>query len=184
MIPREFTNNLGTPLNEGLDFVHNTLVGCGIREHVKIIASGKIIDAFSMIKKFALGADLLNSARGMMFAVGCIQALRCHANDCPTGVATQDEKLYKLLDVESKAERVERFHRKTMHEMAFLLGSSGFSCIEHLKKEHIKRRVGHGEVVSYAKLYPEVKSHSIMNGGFDPELKLIWDRATSKEFTL
>ena len=182
--PREFTNNLGTPLNEGLDFVHNTLVGCGLRSHIKIIASGKIIDAFSMITKLALGADILNSARGMMMAVGCIQALRCHLNDCPTGVATQDETLYKLLDVDSKAERVERYHRKTIHEMAFLLGSSGFENIHSLKKEHIKRRIGPGDVVSYAKLYPEVESCSILNGGFNPELQVIWDRATAEEFTL
>ena len=118
--PREFTNFLGTPLNDGLNFVHNTLVGCGIRDKIKVIASGKVIDSFGMVTKFALGADMCNSARGMMFSIGCIQALRCNSNDCPAGVATQNPKLYSLLDVESKGQRVANFHKKTMEELGHL----------------------------------------------------------------
>lgn len=182
--PREFSNNLGTPLHDGLNFVHNTLVGCGIREKTKLIASGKVIDAYSMTSKFALGADILNSARGMMFAIGCIQALRCHTNDCPTGVATQREELYKLLDVPSKGERVARYHQKMMKELAHFLGASGFKDIMSVKKEHIKRRTGHGTIESYEEIYPSLAPNTIIDGKLDTHHQEIWDRASAEEFTL
>lgn len=182
--PREFTNSLGTPLNDGLNFVHNTLIGCGMRDKLRIIASGKVIDAFSMVSKFALGADMVNSARGMMFAIGCIQALRCHTNECPTGVATQRPELYKLLDVPSKGERVARYHKKTMTEMAYFLGASGFKDIISVKKDHIKRRTGHGKIESYEDIYPSIAPNAIIDGKYDDHHQAIWDRATAEEFTL
>lgn len=182
--PREFANYLGTPLNDGLDFVHNTLVACGIRDKTKIIASGKIIDAFSMIIKFALGADMCNSARGMMFAIGCIQALRCNSNDCPAGVATQDPNLYELLDIPSKSDRVASFHQKTIKEFEHLMGASGFKSIPELKKEHIKRRIGPGQIMNYEELFPSLRPNSMREGDFIKNWKLIWDRASAEEFTL
>ncbi|MFE1634754.1 glutamate synthase-related protein, partial [Acinetobacter baumannii] len=97
--PIEFSDYIGTPLREGLRFVHNTLVGAGLRDQVKIGASGKIISAFDIASTFALGADWVNSARGFMFAVGCIQAQSCHTNQCPVGVATQDKDRQKALHV-------------------------------------------------------------------------------------
>ena len=182
--PREFTNFLGTPLNDGLNFVHNTLVGCGIRDKIKVIASGKVIDSFGMVTKFALGADMCNSARGMMFSIGCIQALRCNSNDCPAGVATQNPKLYSLLDVESKGQRVANFHKKTMEELGHLLGASGFSDISLLKKEHIKRRIGPGQILNYEELYPKIAPNSIIEGDFIDNWKKIWDQARPDMFTL
>lgn len=109
--PIEFSDYIGTPLREGLRFVHNTLVGAGLRDQVKIGASGKIISAFDIASTFALGADWVNSARGFMFAVGCIQAQSCHTNQCPVGVATQDKDRQKALHVPTKAERVFNFHK-------------------------------------------------------------------------
>lgn len=180
--PREFSNFLGTPLYDGLNFAHNALVAAGIRDKTKIIASGKVIDAFSMVTKFALGADICNSARGMMFAVGCIQALRCNSNDCPTGVATQNPQLYKLVDVPSKGERVANYHRKTLHELAHLLGASGFKSIREIKKEHIKRRIGPGQVMNYAELYPRFAPNSLIDGSYDGYWKPIWDKARASTF--
>ena len=182
--PREFTNSLGTPLNDGLNFVNNTLIGCGLRSKIKIIASGKIVDAFDMVRKFALGADICNSARGMMFAVGCIQALRCNSNDCPAGVATQDPALYKLVDVPSKAERVARYHRSTMSELHHLCSAAGVTTIKCLKKTHIRRRIGPGEISSYRKIYPNFEENSLILGSGSERFQKLWDKTSGDSFRI
>src|SRR5436190_948250 len=112
--PMEFSDSVGTPLNEGLSFVHNALVGAGIRDRIRIIASGKVNTGFQIATKIALGADMCNAARAMMFAIGCIQALRCNSNHCPTGVATQNPSLVEGLHVGDKSQRVFRYHRETV----------------------------------------------------------------------
>lgn len=180
--PREFSNSLGTPLNDALNFVNNTLVGCNIRDKIIIIASGKIVDAFDMVRKFALGADVCNSARGMMFAVGCIQALRCNTNDCPAGVATQDPRLYKLVDVPSKAKRVARYHKATMEELHHLCSAAGVTTIKCLSKKHIRRRIGPGEISSYLKIYPNYETNSLINGSADPRFQKLWDSVHYETF--
>jgi len=113
--PPEFSNSIGTPLVEGLSFVHQILIGAGIRHHTKIICSGKVISGFSVVRNLALGADLCNSARGMLFALGCVQALKCNTNRCPTGITTQDPELMKGLDVNSKSYRVFNYQKDTVH---------------------------------------------------------------------
>ena len=112
--PLEFSDHMGMPLKEGLRLVHNTLVGIGMRDHVKLGASGKIINSFDIARALALGADWCNSARGFMFALGCIQAQTCHTGNCPTGVTTQDPQRQLALVVPSKAERVKNFHHHTL----------------------------------------------------------------------
>ena len=104
---------MGTPLREGLTLVNNVLRGAGCRDQIKIIASGKVSSGFSIVRNLALGADLCNSARAMMFALGCVQALKCNTNRCPTGITTQDKELMTGLDVESKSVRVYNYHSKT-----------------------------------------------------------------------
>jgi len=180
--PREFSNSLGTPLNDGLNFVNNTLIGCGLRDKIRLIAAGKIIDAFDMVRKFALGADICNAARGMMFAVGCIQALRCNTNDCPAGVATQDPKLYKLVDVESKAKRVSRYHMATMKELHHLCSAAGVTTIKCLSKRNIRRRIGPGEISSYLKIYPDYEQNSLIDGTADPRFQALWDKIGYESF--
>lgn len=180
--PREFSNFLGTPLYDGLNFVHNALVAAGIRDRIRLIASGKVTDAFSMVTKFALGADICNSARGMMFAVGCIQALRCNSNDCPTGVATQNPELYELVDVPSKGERVAGYHKRTIKELAHLLGASGIDNVREIKKVHIKRRIGPGQVMNYAELYPKLEPNSLVDESYQGAWRTIWDRAAAETF--
>ena len=110
--PLEFTNHVGSPLIEGLIFVHNALVGFNLRDHIKILSSGKITTGFSMVKRLSLGADICYSARGMMMALGCIQALKCNTNHCPVGVATQDPALMTGLVVTDKKQRVANLPRR------------------------------------------------------------------------
>lgn len=167
--PREFTNHMGTPLNDGLNFVNNALLGFGIRDKVTLIAAGKVIDGFSMVTKFALGADICNSSRGMMMALGCIQALRCNSNQCPTGIATQDPELYKLLDVEDKSKRVASYHRRTMTHVTELINSIGVSRVEDISKSLVKRRMDVGKIASYDELFESVPKGAFLNPATIPE---------------
>ena len=123
--PLEFADGVGMPLEPGLIFVNKTLVRFGIRDKIRIISSGKIISGYSILRTVALGADICNSARGFMFSLGCIQALRCNNNECPTGVATQNKMLMKGLVVTDKAERVFHFHKNTLHSANELLAAAG-----------------------------------------------------------
>ncbi len=180
--PREFSNHIGSPLMDGLNFVHNTLIGTGIRDKMKIIATGKVIDGFSLISKFALGADICCSARGMMFSLGCIQALECNSNKCPTGIATQKKSLYSLLDIESKSERVKRFQTATLKQAKDMLSAMGISSFKEIEKTHIIRRVDVAKCLSYAELYPTLNKDDLINGSVDKVTKDRWERSSEKTF--
>ena len=153
--PVEFSNSLGIPLREGLAHVDVTLKELGIRQHVKLIASGKIISSFHMARVFALGADVCNSARAMMLAVGCIQALECNKDTCPVGVATQNKQLMKGLDVPSKADRVANYHKNTIHSFVELIAAAGLSSHDDITRDHIIHRRGPNDLVNYSELYKE-----------------------------
>jgi glutamate synthase domain-containing protein 2 len=151
--PLEFSNSLGMPARDAWTFVHNALTGFGLRERVRIIAAGKILTGFHMIRALALGADICVSARGMMLALGCIQALRCNSNACPTGIATQNPAMMHGLDVDDKSERVARFHERTVHGFLEMLSAMGLRHPRNLRPAHIFRRVGDLEVRSFNNLY-------------------------------
>ena len=180
--PVEFSNTMGTPLLEALNFVNNTLVGLSIRDKIRIIASGKVIDGFSLLNKVALGADLCNSARGMMFSIGCIQSLRCNTNSCPTGVATTDPKLYKLLDVESKAMRAKNFHNKTIEMALDLLKATGHESF-NLSREKFVRRIHDGSTKNYADLYAQYNDGDILNSLIDQRSLNIWQESSAHSFS-
>lgn len=180
--PREFSNHIGSPLSDGLNFVHNTLIGCGIRDQIKIIASGKVMDGFSLISKFALGADICSSARGMMFSIGCIQALVCNTNNCPTGIATQKKHLYSLLDVESKSKRTARFQKATLDQSVHMVSAMGLKDFSEISKNHIVRRVDVAKCLSYEVLYPTLKDKDLLNGNVSEVTLNRWNRASSKTF--
>ena len=144
--PVEFSDHVGMPLRDALLFVHNALVGAGLRDSIRIGASGKIVSAFDMAYMFAIGADWINSARGFMFSLGCIQAQSCHTNRCPTGIATQDPARQRAVVVPEKSERVARFHRNTLHALAELLASSGLSHPSEIGPDHLSTRKGSGEI--------------------------------------
>jgi glutamate synthase domain-containing protein 2 len=144
--PLEFTDHVGTPLQEGLLLVHNTLVGLGLRDRIKIGASGKIISAFDIARAMALGADWCNSARGFMFALGCIQAQHCHTGECPTGVTTQDPHRQQALVVPDKATRVRQYHHSTLHALKELVQAAGLQHPSDITPAHIVRRVDGDQV--------------------------------------
>jgi glutamate synthase domain-containing protein 2 len=155
--PVEFSNSMGMPLRDGLAFVHDTLRGYNLREDIKLIASGRIISSFHMLRAMALGADLVNSARAMMLAIGCIQALKCNQNTCPAGVATQNRMLMKGLEPMNKAERVANYHSETMKAFYELLGAAGMRSPSEIRRKHIHRRISLSEVRTYEDLYPSVE---------------------------
>ncbi|MBQ0959874.1 FMN-binding glutamate synthase family protein [Ideonella sp. 4Y11] len=144
--PLEFTDHVGTPLQEGLLLVHNTLVGLGLRERIRLGASGKIVSAFDIARAMALGADFCNSARGFMFALGCIQAQTCHSGECPTGVTTQDPWRQRALVVPDKTERVAQFHANTLHALKELVQAAGLRHPGEIRASHIVRRVDGDQV--------------------------------------
>lgn len=151
--PVEFMDNVGMPLLDGFLLVHNTLVGAGVRDKIKIGVSGKIISAFDIARMLALGADWCNSARGFMFAVGCIQSRACHTNKCPTGVATQDPYRQRALHIPDKAQRVYNFHKNTLKSLAAIVGAVGLKHPKDLQAYHIARRLENGQIKLLSKFY-------------------------------
>jgi glutamate synthase domain-containing protein 2 len=160
--PQEFSNYVGAPLLDGLDFVHNVLTGLDIRKHIKILASGKITSGFHVIRAMALGADACYSARAMMMAVGCIQALLCNTNRCPVGVATQDPRLTVGLVVDDKKTRVANFHKSTVESVVELLGASGLDKRENITRSHIYRRISLQSMLTYEEIFPSYEVGSFL----------------------
>ena len=181
--PIEFVDHVGTPLREGLRLVHNTLVGIGLREKIKLGASGKVISAFDMARIMALGADWCNSARGFMFAVGCIQAQACHTGNCPTGVTTQDPKRQEGLVVGDKSIRVANFHENTLKALAELLGAAGLTHPGELRPHHIARRISGSEVRVLSALFPDLEKGELLEGKFRQTIfRVGWPMAQAESF--
>lgn len=151
--PLEYEDHVGLPLTDGLMIVHNALVGAGLRDNIRIGASGKVATGNDIIKRLIQGADYTNSARSMMMAAGCIQSQRCHTNHCPVGVATQDPHRARALDVDDKSERVYRYQKSTVAQAMRMMGSMGVSDPSMLNPQMLRRRVSHTEQRSYAELY-------------------------------
>lgn len=170
--PPEFSNYVGGPLLDSLDFVENILNGLDIRQHIKILASGKITSAFHMARAIALGADACYQARGMKMALGCIQALLCNTNKCPTGITTQDPKLTRGLVVEDKKTRVANYHETTLKNFAELLGATGVTETRNLKRSHIYRRISFNNMITYEELFPSIIVGSMRNGDIPEKYKL------------
>ncbi|MBU8873730.1 FMN-binding glutamate synthase family protein [Reyranella sp. MMS21-HV4-11] len=180
--PMEFLDHVGKPMRQGLHIVHNAMVGIGARHRIKIGVAGKIITAFDIIRAMALGADWCNSARGFMFAVGCIQSQSCHTDRCPTGVATQDPTRQRALVVPDKMERVVNFHRATLHELAELTAAAGLDHPTDFKPVHISRRVSSSEVKTFADLFPALEEGELVSGTSNPRWRKAWDMAHANSF--
>jgi glutamate synthase domain-containing protein 2 len=166
--PPEFSNSVGMPLLDALDFVDNSLRGFGIRHEMKLEASGKILTGFHMLRAMALGADTCSSARAMMMAVGCIQALECNTNTCPTGVATQDPRFTRGLVVDDKKTRVANFHKNTVESFVELMGASGIDHPDKINRTHVYRRVFMNLVKTYEEIYPTIPEGCLLDGGDIP----------------
>ena len=152
--PVEFSNSMGMPLRDGLVFVHDTLITMGLRKDIRLIAAGKIFTGFHLARALAIGADVCASARGMMLALGCIQALECNQNTCPVGVATQDKRLIRGLDITDKSVRVYNFHRETVKSVVELTAAAGLDAPQHLSRKDINRRVTTMKTMDYEEIYP------------------------------
>ena len=178
--PIEFTNSVGTPLREALHFAHSTLVGFGLKEDIKIIASGKAFTSFHVLRLLALGADLVNSARGMMFSLGCIQSRNCHNDTCPTGVATQNPQRYKQLDIEDKSQRVARYQGSVINHLMQLVSAIGLDCPSKIKPEDLMRRTSTTEIKSYADIFPTLEKNCLLKESTVPSgLLKDWHRASA-----
>lgn len=181
--PLEFSNHIGVPLREGLMFVHNTLVGVNLRDKIRIGASGKLISAFDIASTMAIGADWVNSARGFMFAIGCIQAQACHTNKCPTGVTTQDPLRQRALVVPDKAERVYNYHRNTMKALAEMLAAMGLSHPCLLEPRFLVHRLSATEIKLYSQMHVFLKPGELLSGEVSGEFyQRMWQLAQADTF--
>ena len=180
--PLEFVDHVGTPLREGLVFAHNCLVGAGLRQGIRLGASGRIVTGFDMARVLALGADWCNAARGFMFALGCVQSQSCHTDHCPTGIATQDALRQRALVVPEKAERVRHFHASTLAALAELVGAAGLTHPRELRPQHILRRLSPTEVRSFAELYPALVPGELLTGGGGERYARLWASAGAGSF--
>ena len=165
--PLEFTDHVGAPVQEGLLLVHNTLKGLGLRGKVRLGSAGKVVNAFDAVRLMALGADWVNSARGFMFALGCIQAQHCHTGHCPTGVTTQDPGRQQALVVPDKAERVFRFHDETLKALKEIVQAAGLSHPNQIRTHHIVRRVNENEVRLLSNLVPQIEAGALLQTDID-----------------
>ena len=159
--PLEFTDHVGTPLQEGLLLVQNTLTGLGLRERIRLGCAGKVVSAFDIARAMALGADWCNAARGFMFALGCIQAQTCHTGTCPSGVTTQDPMRERALVVPDKAERIWRFHENTLKALKELVQAAGLEHPQQITASHIVRRASDHDVRLLANQLPFVKAGAL-----------------------
>ncbi|WP_249729346.1 FMN-binding glutamate synthase family protein [Acidovorax sp. CCYZU-2555] len=181
--PVEFTDHMGAPMREGLLFVHNTLVGLNLRDKIKLGASGKIVSAFDIASVLAIGADWCNSARGFMFAIGCIQSQSCHTNKCPTGVATQDLLRQRALVVPDKAARVFNFHRNTLRALAEMLAAAGLTDPSQLQAKHLVRRMSATEIKLFSQLHVFLKPGELLTGEVQGEFySRMWQVARADSF--
>jgi glutamate synthase domain-containing protein 2 len=162
--PVEFSDHIGLPMREGLLFVHNVLVGAGLRDRIKIGVAGRIISAFDIASALAIGADWANSARGFMFALGCVQSLSCNTNRCPTGVATQDATRQRALVAPDKAQRVFRFHANTIKALADMLAAAGLTHPSELGPHHLVRRVSATEIRLFSDIHTFLEPNELVSG--------------------
>jgi glutamate synthase domain-containing protein 2 len=181
--PVEFSDHIGVPMREGLLFVHNTLVGAGLRDRIRIGVAGRLTSAFDLAAVLAIGADWVNAARGYMFALGCIQSMSCHTNRCPVGVATQDVKRSRALVVPDKAERVWRYHERTVQALAEMLAAAGLSHPEELLPHHLVHRVNNVEIRQFDRMHYFAEPNDLIEGRSTSSFYSdSWARASAESF--
>lgn len=181
--PQEYSDHVGMPLRDALAFVYDCLVGFDLKKDIKIICSGKIITGFDIIRTLSIGADLCNSARGMMFALGCIQALECHANTCPTGVATQNPDLTKGLVPQEKSIRVANFQHETVKNAMELMASAGLKHPDEVTRDVVSTRVEQNVVETFAQTFLELETGCLLNENTVPkEFLYFWKKANIEKF--
>ena len=181
--PIELSNSVGMPMRDGLLFVNNALKGIGVRGEIRVIAAGKIVTGFHMIRAIALGADLCNSARGMMFALGCIQARKCNTNKCPVGITTQDPSRNQGLVVKDKVQRVARYHHDTIRSFLDLCAATGLESPAEITPHDVLRRIDATTIKRFDEIYEYLPEGSLIEGRSLPEdWADHWRRASADRF--
>ena len=180
--PLEFVNHVGEPLTAGLIFARNALVGVGLRDKIRIIASGKIATGFDMVLRMAMGADMCQNARAMMMAVGCVQAKQCNANTCPSGVATQNKRLQRGLVVDHKKLRAAAYHRNTMHGFLEIVGAMGLTNPSYLSPDYIMQRVSNHVAKPLSEVYDFLTPGQLLGSDIPEAYKSYWALANAESF--
>ncbi|MEP9354082.1 FMN-binding glutamate synthase family protein [Xanthobacter sp. KR7-65] len=180
--PHELADHLGMPLREGLILMRNALVGTGLRQEVRLAASGKVTSGFSMAANMAIGADWCNAARAFMFSLGCVMSMRCHTGACPTGVTTNDPHLQRGLVVPEKAERVASYHHHTLHALAELVAAAGLEHPRELLPHHVWHRVSPIEVKPLDRIYPFLASGALLDAPDETPYAPEWAAADADSF--
>lgn len=180
--PLELSNHMGMPMHEGLLIVHNALTGIGLRDRIRVIVAGKVISGFDMAARIAMGADACYSARGMMFALGCIQARRCHTNRCPTGVATQDPWRVHGLEVGDKTRRVANYHKNTIRHLLKVVAAAGLDHPGQLCPDILYHRVSGTETRSYRDMCDYLEDGALVSGAVPERYRRAWEAASARSF--
>jgi glutamate synthase domain-containing protein 2 len=182
--PLELSDFVGMPMRDAVHFVNSTLCGVGLRDRIRVLASGKTVTGMDMIRVIALGADGTNAARSMMLALGCIQSRRCHDNTCPTGVATQDPGRVRGLVVDDKAPRVAAYHEETIDAFLELFASMGCADPSEIDPRNVTRRIDERTTATYDQLYPVLPTGSLLEPGdaAPPAWRDAWASARADSF--
>jgi glutamate synthase domain-containing protein 2 len=180
--PAEYSNHMGEPLADALVFVQNCLVGLELRDPIRLIASGKIITGFDMVYHMALGADILNSARGMLFSLGCIQSRQCNLNTCPTGITTQNERLQRGLVVEEKKIRVKNFHENTIKSFLEIVGAMGLNSPSQIRPDLLMKRIDLNKTLPFNQVYDFLEPGALLTKNIPERFKGIWKQANPNVF--
>ncbi|MGZ3173529.1 MAG: FMN-binding glutamate synthase family protein [Croceibacterium sp.] len=180
--PVELSNRMGMPLREGLIMVRNALVGCRLKGETRIAAAGKVHSGAGLAMNFALGADWCNAARAFMFALGCVQSMRCHTDTCPTGVATQDATRQRGLVVEDKATRVARFQHQTLMGLREMLVAMGLNSPWELKPHHVSERLNSVRSDSIDRFYHFLEEGQLADTPDDTQYARYWEAAQANSF--
>ena len=180
--PTELSDRVGMPLREGLILARNALVGTGLKDKVRLAASGKVASGAAIAMNAALGADWCNAARAFMFSLGCVQSMRCHTDTCPTGVATQSRARQRGLVVPDKAERVARYHQATLKALHEIVVAAGVDCPDQLDPHHLRQRVNVAEMRSLTEIYHFAEPGELIDGSPDKKLAQWWRQANPDSF--
>jgi glutamate synthase domain-containing protein 2 len=180
--PLEYADFIGTPLEAGLVFVHNALVGVNLRDKICVICSGKVTNGFDLVTNISLGADICHSARAMMLATGCLQTKQCNANTCPTGVTTQDKRLQYGLVVDEKKHRVANFHNNTIKSFLEMVGALGLDNPSDLRPGHIMRRTSVEEIKTFDQIYDYLSAGQLLGPYIPDSYRQYWEMANPERF--
>ncbi|MCP5345369.1 MAG: FMN-binding glutamate synthase family protein [Pseudomonadales bacterium] len=180
--PLELSNHVGMPLTEGLITVRNALVGTGLRDKVKLAASGKVYSAAGLAHNLAIGADWCNAARAFMFSIGCIQAQRCHLGTCPTGITTQDPGRQRGLVVDIQADRAARFHERTLAALSDIVAAAGLTHPRDLQPHHLIHRIGATRASAIDRIYNFIPDKALLDAPEETHYADWWKAADPDSF--